>query len=302
MGLRKSSNQASPGPTQAPDIQPADAPDTFESDVFKPFNTYSELSGAVLGARFAERSVGRETQRQLTVTQNALQGIDPTKLEGTTANNAVSGPSATDLRARLRAKPNSVAYKLLYADNPWVNLQNYGGMIWPYTPNITYNQDVQYDSLNAVHTNQEILAYSRTSAPTITVSGSFSSQTQLEARYNLACLHFLRLITKMSFGASVNPQRGTPPPVLYFDAHGGGMFLNIPVVVKNFAITLPNDPDYVTVTASPQSKVTRVPAIFDISVSLTVQHTPRQLREWSIEKFRSGGYITSVSMKKAGWI
>jgi hypothetical protein len=45
-----------------------------------------------------------------------------------------------------------------------------------------------------------------------------------------------------------------------------------------------------------------VPAIFDISVSLTVQHTPRQLREWSIEKFRSGGYITSVSMKKAGWI
>jgi hypothetical protein len=302
MGLRKSSNQASPGPTQAPDIQPADAPDTFLSDVFKPFNTSSELSGAVLGARFAERSVGRETQRQLTVTQNALQGIDPTKLEGATANNAVSGPSATDLRARLRAKPSSRAYELLYADNPWVNLQNYGGMIWPYTPNITYNQDVQYDSLNAVHTNQEILAYSRTSAPTITVSGSFSSQTQLEARYNLACLHFLRLITKMSFGASVNPQRGTPPPVLYFDAHGGGMFLNIPVVVKNFAITLPNDPDYVTVTASPPDKVTRVPALFDISVSLTVQHTPKQLREWDIKTFREGGYITSVGRKKAGWI
>lgn len=293
MGLRKSSNQASPGPTQAPDIQPADAkPDIW----IKPKNF---IAGVLLPKGFGQPTIPKSQPNAI---QESLQGADVSKeLPG--SQSTASAPSAYDLRARLRAKPNSVAYKLLYADNPWdVNLQNYGGMIWPYTPNITYNQDVQYDSLNAVHTNQEILAYSRTSAPTITVSGSFSSQTQLEARYNLACLHFLRLVTKMSFGASVNPQRGTPPPVLYFDAHGGGMFLNIPVVVKNFAITLPNDPDYVTVTASPQSKVTRVPAIFDISVSLTVQHTPRQLREWSIEKFRSGGYITGVSMKKAGWI
>lgn len=297
MGIKRSSNQeTSPGPTQAPIIQPADAPDTYT----KP----NSLAGLILQNRFAEQSISRLQATNLRATQAALQGIDVNKeLPGSQSiSDTALGPSATDLRARLRAKPSSMAYELLYKDNPWVNLQNYGGMIWPYTPNITYNQDVQYDSLNAVHTNQEILAYSRTSAPTITVSGSFSSQTQLEARYNLACLHFLRLITKMSFGASVNPQRGTPPPVLYFDAHGGGMFLNIPVVVKNFAITLPNDPDYVTVTASPPAKVTRVPALFDISVSLTVQHTPKQLREWDIKTFREGGYITSVSSKKAGWI
>jgi hypothetical protein len=306
MGLRKSSNQASPGPTQAPDIQPV-VPDIAPAapSIYDRLRDRLGFQSALTG-RFAQAEAARieNLQLQTFAQQAAFAGINPDKESSGQQNNAAMAiaPSATDLRARLRAKPSSMAYNLLYADNPWVNLQNYGGMIWPYTPNITYNQDVQYDSLNAVHTNQEILAYSRTSAPTITVSGSFSSQTQLEARYNLACLHFLRLVTKMSFGASVNPQRGTPPPVLYFDAHGGGMFLNIPVVVKNFAITLPNDPDYVTVTASPQSKVTRVPAIFDISVSLTVQHTPRQLREWSIEKFRSGGYITSVSMKKAGWI
>ena len=295
MGIKRSSNQAtSPGPTQAPIIQPADAPDTY----IKPKNF---IPGGIVGW-LAKPIVPKS---QLGITQQSLQGIDVSKeLPGSQSiSDTALGPSAYDLRARLRAKPSSRAYELLYKDKPWgIDLQNYGGMIWPYTPTITYNQDVQYDSLNAVHTNQEILAYSRTSAPTITVSGSFSSQTQLEARYNLTCLHFLRLITKMSFGASVNPQRGTPPPVLYFDAHGGGMFLNIPVVVKNFAITLPNDPDYVTVTASPQSKVTRVPALFDISVSLTVQHTPKQLREWDIKTFREGGYITSVSRKKAGWI
>ena len=293
MGIKRSNQTTSQGPTQAPAIQPADVPDTWIKPV-------SWLPGVTLDLMKRANTA----RSQLNATQQALQGANLEKeLPGSQSNyNATPTPSAYDLRARLRAKPSSLAYNLLYANNPWVNLQNYGGMIWPYTPNITYNQDVQYDSLNAVHTNQEILAYTRTSAPTITVSGSFSSQTQLEARYNLACLHFLRLVTKMSFGASTSPQRGTPPPVLYFDAHGGGMFLNIPVVVKNFAITLPNDPDYVTVAESPQSKVTRVPALFDISVSLVVQHTPKQLREWDIDTFRSGGYITSVGTKRAGWI
>jgi len=292
------------GPSSVPDIAPA-APSRYD-------RLRDRLDfQSVLRQGFDQAQANRIEQQQLQTLaqQAAFAGVDVTKEIGYGSNyNLAPAPSGNDLRARLRAKPNSIAYNLLYAGNPWVNLQNYGGMIWPYTPTITYNQDVQYDSLNAVHTNQEILAYSRTSAPTISVSGSFSSQTQLEARYNLACLHFLRLVTKMSFGASVMPQRGTPPPVLYFDAHGGGMFLNIPVVVKNFAITLPNDPDYVTVPSAingaggPQSQTTRVPALFDISVTLTVQHTPKQLREWNIDTFRTGGYITGVSMKKAGWI
>ena len=70
---------------------------------------------------------------------------------------------------------------------------------------------------------------------------------------------------------------------------------------------MPNEPDYVTVpnaiaqtskTANP--KTTRVPALFEITVSLAVQHTPKALRQWSIDKFRAGGYITNTS--QAGWI
>ena len=180
-------------------------------------------------------------------------------------------------------------------------------MIWPYTPTITYAQDVTYESMGSVHTNQEMMAYTRTPATKLTVAGTFTSQTQREATYNLACIHFLRLATKMSFGASNQPQPGTPPPVLFFDAHGGGMFRSLPVVITNFSVTLPNEPDYVTVpnaiaqtskTANP--KTTRVPALFEITVSLAVQHTPKALRQWSIDKFRAGGYITNTS--QAGWI
>lgn len=291
------------GPSSVPDIAPA-APSRYD-------RLRDRLDfQSVLRQGFDQAQANRIEQQQLLTfaRQATLAGADVTKEISGSQNNAnlSPAPSEFDLRARLRAKPNVFAYNLLYGENPWVNLQDYGGMIWPYTPTISYSQDVSYESMGSVHTNQEMLAYTRTPAAKLTVTGTFSSQTQLEARYNLACLHFLRLVTKMSFGSSVSPQPGTPPPVLFFDAHGGGMFKSLPVVVTNFSITLPNDPDYVTVPSAigksslPSVYTTRVPALFDISVSLTVQHTPKALRTWSIDKFRSGGYITNTS--RAGWI
>jgi hypothetical protein len=292
------------GSSAVPDIAPA-APSRYDR-----LRDRLDFQGALTG-RFAQAEAARieNLQLQTFAQQAALAGINPDKESSGQQNNAAMAiaPSDFDLRARLRAKPNSRAYKLIYDGNPWANLQEYGGMIWPYTPTITYTQDVTYESMGSVHTNQEMLAYTRTPATKLTVAGSFSSQTQREASYNLACIHFLRLVTKMSFGASVNPQPGTPPPVLFFDAHGGGMFKSLPVVVTNFSVTLPNEPDYVTVPnalaqtgnqANPLT--TRVPAVFDISVSLTVQHTPRALREWNIDTFRRGGYISDTS--QAGWI
>ena len=278
-------------------LEPAAGPDTFLGQLLQNDpNTLIEQQQALALA-----------------TQARLAGINPDNESSGQQNNqntsiaTVTPPSDFDLRARLRAKPHIKAYQLLYSDNPWLNLAEYGGMIWPYTPTITYAQDVTYESMGSVHTNQEMMAYTRTPATKLTVAGTFTSQTQLEATYNLACIHFLRLATKMSFGSSVSPQPGTPPPVLFFDAHGGGMFRSLPVVITNFSVTLPNEPDYVTVpnaiaqtgkTANP--KTTRVPALFEITVSLTVQHTPRALRQWSIDKFRAGGYITNTA--QAGWI
>lgn len=293
------------GPSAVPDIAPA-APSRYQ-------RLRDRIDfGSVLQDRFAQAESARIEQQQA-LAFAAQAGL--TRLAGANTDKEISGqqnsaatataPSDLDLRARLRAKPDYRAYKLLYNDNPWLNLQNYGGMIWPYTPTITYTQDVSYESMNSVHTNQEMLSYTRTPATKLSVAGSFSSQTQREATYNLACIHFLRLVTKMSFGASNKPQPGTPPPVLFFDAHGGGMFKSLPVVVTNFSITLPNEPDYVVVDTAlegilPRNKTTRVPALFDITVSLTVQHTPKALREWSIDTFRRGGYITDTA--KPGWI
>jgi hypothetical protein len=163
--------------------------------------------------------------------------------------------------------------------------------------------------MSPVHSNQEILSYTRTPAVKFTVTGNFTSQTIQEAAYNLGCIHFLRVVTKMSFGASQDPQPGTPPPVLIFEAHGGAMFNKLPVVITQFSITMPPDHDYIAVNL-PGFGVSRVPVFFDISVSMTVQNTPKALRNWSLDTFRSGGYLTrgpdyygsDTTKRHGGWV
>ena len=74
-------------------------------------------------------------------------------------------------------------------------------------------------------------------------------------------MHFLRWSTKSDFGAYVNGNRrtdaGTPPPVLVFSGYGTEQFNNIPVIVRNFSYTLPEDVDYVTVQTQEQQVIKR---------------------------------------------
>lgn len=214
--------------------------------------------------------------------------------DATAIYNSVSSTPVSDLRARLRPKPGGV--DLLYG-TPSNVLRATGGMVWPYTPTITYSQDVLYDAMNPVHTNQEILSYTRTPASKLSISGVFTSQTTDEALYNLGCIHFLRTVTKMSFGSSKTPPPGTPPPVLLFDAHGPAMFNSLPVVVTQFSVTIPSEPDYISVVVPTTTQYTRLPVLFEITVALTVQNTPKALRDWSLDKFRQGSYL-----RPGGWI
>jgi len=217
-------------------------------------------------------------------------------------------------RVRLRPKPKAIDQ--IYGDGILAPLRATNGMVWPYTPTITYQQDVSYTTIDLVHVNQELYAYTRTNALKLQVSGQFTVQNQTEGVYALACIHFLRTVTKMWFGASANP--GTPPPVLLFDAYGQYMFNQLPVIVTAFTVGLPSEVDYVPVDLSntggtpsldqygmladigaTSSKLTSqnlssgssyvwLPSAFNIDVSITVQNTPSTLRSFDLDKFRSG--------------
>jgi len=231
-------------------------------------------------------------------------------------------------RVRLRPKPAAVD-QIYGSGGPMLPLYSTKGMVFPYQPTITYSQDVTYQSMDLTHTNQEILSYVRTPAVKFQVDGDFTVQNQTEGLYALACIHFLRTVSKMDFGSGPNP--GTPPPVLLFDGYGQYMFNALPVVLTQFAVTLPKDVDYVPILVSQKtefqtassimsnsmaagdvaaafsninktsldkdSNYAWLPSVFTITVQLTVQNTPQRLRRFNINDFRSGALL-----KQGSWV
>lgn len=152
--------------------------------------------------------------------------------------------NSQDRRVSLRPKP--AAASRVYGNGLLKPLAETGGLIWPYTPTISYNHNIDYQSIATVHANQDFHVYSRTPAVELQVSGDFSVQNQLEGRYALAAIHFLRTMAKMNFGDK-DPAAGTPPPVLLFNAYGPFVFKNVPVIVKSFTAEFPDSVDYVEV-------------------------------------------------------
>ena len=274
------------------------------------------------------------------------KSIKPTPIVDTPLLDVPSSPEnlqdSAGRRVRLRAKPgarsigpaseNDTGYGVVAGGSSiygiggiMAPLITTNGMVFPYQPTITWQQDVQYTEMELIHANQDIQAYKRTPSPKFSIDGEFSVQNQAEGKYALACIHFLRTVTKMYFGDS-DPNRGTPPPVLLFDAYGAYMFNSLPVIVTQFSVGLPKDVDYVPINVSPytsgsglsssnqttiwnkltesyfpdtgtNSNIAWLPALFNIQVQLTVQNTPARLRAFKLEDFRSGALL-----QKGTWI
>lgn len=90
----------------------------------------------------------------------------------------------------------------------------------------------------------------------------FTSQNKKEAEYTLACIHFLRSISKSHFGDS-DDNKGLPPPQVLLDGYGTYMFNGLSVVVTSFNVDLNNSVDYVGVDLD--GEITSVPVVCSIS-------------------------------------
>lgn len=208
-----------------------------------------------------------------------------------------------DRRARLSPKPASITRVLGQKgeDNILSPLIDTNGLLWPYTPVITDSNSVNYTEFDMVHSNQPMVAYKNNALKEIQISGTFTAQNESEARYCLAVIHFLRTVTKMYFGASGNNSatqlRGTPPPVLLFNAYGTALYHNVPVLVRQFSVEFPNDVDYVEVPSPVDGTSAWVPAEFLVITQLIVQNSPKRLRQFNLDSFRKGDLI-----KKGGWL
>jgi hypothetical protein len=187
------------------------------------------------------------------------------------------------------------------AANPvFAPLSAVGGMLFPYTPTISVSHRANYELEGLLHSNYSTPYFTNSTVDSINIQGRFTAQNESEAQYIMAMIHFFRTVTKMFYGNSSN--KGSPPPVLFLDAHGKYMFDHIPVVVREFQYTLPNDVNYIS--AKVAGKPVKVPSDLNITVDLIPTYSRNQISSlFGLDKFAKGELLTSGSgTRPGGWI
>jgi hypothetical protein len=148
--------------------------------------------------------------------------------------------ASTDWRARLSMPTGS-----FFDTSPVLQpLWQAGGLVFPYTPTISINHSATYNEMPVTHQNYQFNAYQSSRVSDIQITGEFNVEDQVQAKYWIAAVHFLRSVTKMFTGDTA--YAGNPPPVLNFNAYGDHVFRNVPVVVKSFSMSLPKDTNYIS--------------------------------------------------------
>ena len=194
---------------------------------------------------------------------------------------------AKDLRAKIRV-PNE--YLTGPAAGPSNIIQKNGGILFPYTPQITWDNQAQYSAQNPLHSNFPLYFYKNSSVGPINVTAKFTVQNEFEGAVLLGVIHMLRSLTKMKWGN--DPDAGSPPPVCRFDAYGDYMLYNVPVSVASWRHELPDSVDYIAV-GRPGSPSTyghsMVPTMSTIQLTLNVMYSRREMLAYNVKDWRSGG-------------
>jgi hypothetical protein len=160
-------------------------------------------------------------------------------------------------------------------------------MIFPFNPTVLLSHSANYSQIQPTHTNYPYNAYENSQVDAITITGEFYQENENDARYWIACLHFLRSATKMFYGNS-NPL-GNPPVVCRLNGYGKHILNNMPVVITNFTTDLPVDVDYIQCKVKGQ--VNYVPTFSSITVTLQPQYARRSQSGFSLNEYAGGGHI-----------
>jgi hypothetical protein len=264
-----------------------------------PFNTASFFQ-KVSPAAAAAAASGLQTTA-LTSAANAVTQAASTSVASVPVNAAM----AKDQRVRIAPIATQLSQDQVYGpadpSNLLTPLRATQGMMYPYSPQISVQQDVSYKDISLTHANGDYLAYERTPSVSLTIAGKFTCQTQTDGLYALACIHFLRVCSKMYFGdnynGAANPYIGLPPPILTLNGYGTYMFNNLRVVLKSHQFNYDQQMDLVKIVA-PGGNVW-LPAMFELSCTLMVQQTPNMQRtQFDLGKFRTGALMQG----NGGWI
>jgi hypothetical protein len=191
-----------------------------------------------------------------------------------------------DLRVKIRVP--SYYIKTTTRGSTAGELADLKGIIFPYTPTITVEHKADYANQNPMHSNFAMHFYQRSSVSPIQITGEFTVQNEKDAAIYLSTVHLLRALTKMR--TALDDDAGSPPPVCRFDAYGEYMLQNVPVVVSNFRLELPNKVDYFTIGKLAPNvifKQASVPTLSTISVTLIPIYSRAEMQKFSVNDWLS---------------
>jgi hypothetical protein len=216
--------------------------------------------------------------------------IDAQKLRSRSLGSAGAPAQATwkeaaDLRTILRVPPK---YITQFTD-PSGQLSQFGGIVFPYTPTLGYNETATYNAINPLHSNYTIYTYKNSAVGAISLSAKFTVQNEKDGLVLLGVIHLLRALTKMKFGP--DSDAGAPPPVCRLNAYGTFMLKNIPVTVADFRHDLPDGVDYIAVGRSGGPfGPNLLPALSTITLTLNPTYSRSEMMAAGVDTWLSGGF------------
>lgn len=201
------------------------------------------------------------------------------------ATDAQGNSSNDDQRVKIRV-PASYFTSLTSGPDNGMDKTNLGGIIFPYTPSISFDLKADYTSNNPIHSNFSINFYKSSSISSINISGKFTVESYKDAGFYLATVHLLKALTRMRFG--LDPDRGSPPPICRLDAYGEMILKNVPVAITSFKTELPDSVDYFTTYYNNQKM--SVPTISTIQVVCLPMYSRNEMQQFSVTGYLDGKY------------
>ena len=180
------------------------------------------------------------------------------------------------------------------------------GIIFPYTPQISFENVADYATQNLTHSNYTVYSYKSSRVGAISLTAKFTVQNDKDAVQYLAMLTVMRALIKMRTGK--DDFAGAPPPVCRLNAYGANMLNNVPVAIASFRVDLPADVDYYSSNQSldllgnseyvPFWETNLIPTVSTIVMSLIPMYSRNEMLNYSVKEWLGG----DGSMQKRGYL
>lgn len=229
-------------------------------------------------------------------------GAIPKKAELPTVNiSAKRNPGPPDHRVRILV-PDEYIQRLTTGGSQ-KELYDVGGIVFPYTPTISYEHKADYTDQKVMHSNYSMYFYQRSYVTPITISGKFTVQNDKDAAVYLATVHLLRALTKMQSGGTglefPDQASGSPPPVCRLKGYGDFMLDNVPVTITSVRIELTDSVDYFTLGNIKKDRTygqTSVPTLSTIAITCNPMYSRAEMQKFSVNGWLSG------NLRKQGYL